>query len=69
VRKQKAAKVKRGPGRPRHDPSAVKAPITVWLTPAEIKRLADLGGGSAQEGIRRLARDSLVASGEPPKEK
>ena len=47
-------KPRRGPGKPRKDPSGVCRSVAVSLTPAQIATAARLGEGSPQEGIRRL---------------
>jgi len=54
---------KRGPGRPRLDPSGVQAPCCVKLTPEEQTFLRGYGG-SVNAGVRKLVTEKMESQAE-----
>lgn len=54
MKAKKQQPVKRGVGRPRKDPAGPLRPVSVKLTPTQIKFARQLGGGKLNAGISLL---------------
>jgi hypothetical protein len=56
---------KRRPGKPLKDPSGKQRVISLGISPATEERLRQIGGGSVQDGLRRLIARAVTPSATP----